>query len=98
MTGDRPEKPCSDCVNGHCTMNCGPAIQPNLTARAQRAVSALRKPDPSLARVPNTVRQSIADVIVELTAGVDLWRERWQAADQAVEATIKDCERAMQEG
>ncbi len=31
--------------------------------QAQRAIEALRKPDASLARVPNTVRQSIADII-----------------------------------
>jgi hypothetical protein len=38
-----------------------------LRERAARAVSALREPDASLARVPNTIRQSIADVIEELT-------------------------------
>lgn len=36
--------------------------------RAQRAVEALRKPDASLANVANTVRQSIAEVIEELSA------------------------------
>lgn len=39
--------------------------------RAKRAVEALRKPDASLARVPNTVRQSIAEVIEDRAA---LWQ------------------------
>lgn len=34
--------------------------------RALRAIAALRKPDSSMARVPNTIRQSIADVIEEM--------------------------------
>jgi hypothetical protein len=72
---------CIDCGNGPCLMNCGPAIrQPlSLAERAQRAVDALREPDASLARVPNKVRQSIADVIDELIA-----------AARALPATIKD--------
>lgn len=38
----------------------------SLIERACRAIVALRTPDASLARVPNTVRQSIADVIEEM--------------------------------
>ena len=38
----------------------------SLWERAERSVNALRTPDASLQRVPNTVRQSIADVIEEL--------------------------------
>lgn len=34
--------------------------------RAERAIAAMRTPDASLARVPNIVRQSIAEVIEEL--------------------------------
>lgn len=39
-----------------------------LSERARASITALRTPDPSLARVPNTVRQSIADVIEGLVA------------------------------
>lgn len=39
-----------------------------LEARARRAVVALRTPDYTMTRVPNTIRQSIADVIEELLA------------------------------
>ncbi len=39
--------------------------------RAQRAIEALRAPDYTLARVPNTIRQSIAEVIEELLTRVD---------------------------
>lgn len=35
----------------------------SVATNAMRAVEALRAPDASLSRVPNTVRQSIADVI-----------------------------------
>ena len=47
--------------------------------RAERAIKALRDPDYTLARVPNTIRQSIAEVIedqqtaLERTYGI-LWR------------------------
>lgn len=47
--------------------------------RAERAITALREPDYALARVPNTVRQSIVEVIadqaeaLELAYGI-LWR------------------------
>lgn len=34
-----------------------------LVERLRKAIAALRKPDASLARVPNTVRQSIADIV-----------------------------------
>ena len=47
--------------------------------RAERAIEALRKPDPALARVPNTVRQSIAEVIEDQATALEraygiLWR------------------------
>jgi hypothetical protein len=38
---------------------------------AQKAIVALRKPDATLARVPNTIRQSIADIIEEQNRKVD---------------------------
>lgn len=49
-----------------------------LKARAQRAISALREPDRSLDCVPNTVRQSIADVIEELAQTLGHY---WTAMD-----------------
>jgi hypothetical protein len=45
-----------------------------LNNKAQRAILALRKPDASLSRVPNTVRQSIADVIEGLVQELDHYR------------------------
>jgi hypothetical protein len=45
-----------------------------LDLRAARAIAALREPDASLARVSNTVRQSIADVIEEQRAEIDGFR------------------------
>lgn len=36
-----------------------------------KAVIALREPDASLARVPNTVRQSIADIIEQQAHQID---------------------------
>ncbi len=41
------------------------------TARARRAIEALRAPDHSLARVPNTIRQSIAEVIEDQANQID---------------------------
>lgn len=38
--------------------------------RHERAVRALRTPDPSMANVPNTVRQAMADVIEEQRAAI----------------------------
>ena len=73
MMGQKQAVPCHDCVDGYCTMNCGPAA-PNETAlkiRANRAIVALRRPDPSLARIPNTVRDGIASVIEELVILAD---------------------------
>lgn len=58
----------------------------NMT-RAARAIDALRKPDASLSSVPNTIRQSIADVIadqqyvLELAYGI-LWRRPAGATGQ----------------
>jgi hypothetical protein len=52
----------------------------NIKKRAARAVAALRKPDHSLARVPNTVRQSIADIIEELDAEAEKFRQMGMAA------------------
>jgi hypothetical protein len=50
-----------------------------MTTRAERAIEALREPDHSLARVPNTIRQSIAEVIEDQAAALEraygiLWR------------------------
>ncbi|PSM18259.1 hypothetical protein [Nitratireductor sp. StC3] len=45
-----------------------PALTDEAVERAKRAITALRKPDASLSRVPNTVRQSIAEVIEGLLA------------------------------
>ena len=48
--------------------------------RALRAIATLREPDYTLARVPNTIRQSIAEVIedqqttIERAYGI-LWRD-----------------------
>jgi hypothetical protein len=39
--------------------------------RHERAIHALRKPDASLQRVPNTVRQSLADVIEDQRKVID---------------------------
>jgi hypothetical protein len=44
--------------------------EPKVFERARRAVIALREPDASCARVPNTVRQSMADVIEELESEI----------------------------
>ena len=46
---------------------------------AHRAITALREPDYSLARVPNTIRQSIAEVIEDQRTAIEraygiLWR------------------------
>jgi hypothetical protein len=30
MMGQKMDKPCGDCVDGHCTMNCGPRIPPEV--------------------------------------------------------------------
>jgi hypothetical protein len=49
---------------------CAPATRVE-TDRASRAIHALRKPDSSLSRVPNTIRQSIAEVIEETVRQVD---------------------------
>lgn len=38
----------------------------SLPDRAARAVRALRQPDPSLKTVPNTIRQSLAEIIEQL--------------------------------
>lgn len=65
--------------------------------RAQRAVDALRKPDASLARVPNTIRQSIAEVIEEQEAEIARLN-KW--ADGFSDAQLKErrlCEARIQE-
>jgi hypothetical protein len=54
--------------------------------RAHRAIAALRTPDASLARVPNTVRQSIAEVIEDLLAALPkgepvAWRWKFKGED-----------------
>ncbi len=43
------------------------------TERARRAIEALRMPDHSLARVPNTIRQSIAEVIEDEAKQTDAY-------------------------
>lgn len=50
-----------------------------MNPRASRAIAALREPDASLARVPNTIRQSIAEVIEDQATALEraygiLWR------------------------
>jgi hypothetical protein len=50
-----------------------------MSTRAERAIKALREPDYTLARVPNTVRQSIAEVIEDQATALEraygiLWR------------------------
>ena len=40
-------------------------------SQVAKAIHALRTPDPSLARVPNTVRQSIADVMEQQQEMID---------------------------
>lgn len=42
-----------------------PQVPYGVDYHASRAITALRTPDPSLAAVANTVRQSIADVLEE---------------------------------
>lgn len=39
--------------------------------RTQKAIDALRTPDAALQRVPNTVRQSLADIIEEQREQID---------------------------
>lgn len=66
-------------------------------ARANRAVEALRKPDASMARVVNTVRQSLAEIIEELIAEVARLN-KW--GDEFSDAQIKErrlCEGRIQE-
>ncbi len=51
-----------------------------MTTRAERAIAALRLPDASLARVPNIIRQSIAEVIEDQQTAIEraygiLWRD-----------------------
>lgn len=50
-----------------------------MNPRASRAIDALRKPDASLSHVPNTIRQSIAEVIEDQQTNLEraygiLWR------------------------
>lgn len=50
-----------------------------MNTKAERAIEALRKPDYTLARVPNIIRQSIAEVIEDQAAALEraygiLWR------------------------
>lgn len=42
MMGQKMEKPCGDCVDGRCDMNCGPAVvrQHDLAADSKRRQSA----------------------------------------------------------
>lgn len=43
-------------------------VQENAHLGTQRAIDALRQPDASLAQVPNTIRQSLAEVIENVEA------------------------------
>ncbi len=51
MMGQKMTKPCSDCADGRCTMNCGPSLTPSQTLRQhdltedrkRRATTAERK-------------------------------------------------------
>jgi len=52
--------------------------------RAKRAIEALRKPDASLARVVNTVRQSIAEVIEHQQILIDVQADRIEALKAAL--------------
>lgn len=50
-----------------------------MSTRVERAIEALRKPDYTLQRVPNTIRQSIAEVIEDQATALEraygiLWR------------------------
>ena len=45
------------------------------TERARLAIAALREPDASLSRVPNTIRQSMAETIEALITPVGDGRE-----------------------
>jgi hypothetical protein len=55
-----------------------------MNTRFERAIDALRKPDPSLANVANTVRQSLAEAF-----------EVQQARIEALEAALREAERFM---
>jgi len=57
--------------------------------RAKRAIEALRKPDASLARVVNTVRQSIAEVIEHQQILIDVQADRIEALEAAL-ATCRE--------
>jgi hypothetical protein len=70
--------------------------------RANRAIDALRKPDASLDRVVNTVRQSLAEVIEELIAENDRlnkWADSFSDAQlkerRLAEERIKELERQL---
>lgn len=56
--------------------------------RPELAIEALRKPDASLARVPNTVRQSLAEVIEQLRDEAEslqgVFDLQWEADMRAV--------------
>lgn len=38
------------------------------------------------------------DKVAELQKEVELWKDRWQSADQALDATIRDFNHALSEG
>jgi hypothetical protein len=48
-----------------------PTIPIDVNTPSSRAVTALREPDASLAAVPNTVRQSMADLIEKQVHQID---------------------------
>lgn len=61
-----------------------------LVARGNKAVEALRTPDYTFARTPNTIRQSVADVIEELLAALSAaGRLRAEVTGEVVEAAAE---------
>lgn len=73
-----------------------------MSTRADRAIAALHEPDYTLARVPNTIRQSIAEVIEDQAKALEraygiLWRMPDAATGHArkllLEAIDKDGQR-----
>lgn len=65
--------------------------------RANRAIASLREPNVALARVVNTVRQSLAEIIEELMAEIGRLN-KW--ADGFSDAQLKErqlCEERMHE-
>lgn len=58
--------------------------------REARTVKALRDPDPSMSKVPNTIRQAIADVIEEQRAEIGQLRAAMDRYRYAISWTASD--------